>query len=111
MSKNEDWDYRWLTCPNCGYRKRVPGRIVRTSCENCKNSDLVVLPQRDALERKQALGTVVEFIYQVIRNGDHIHALENMDCSDEAFIEDLEMSDFFRLLPELREVFGVDDKL
>ena len=55
-----------------------------------------------------ALYTVAEFVYQVIKNCDHVRALENMDLSDEGLIEDLKLSGFFDLLPELKEVLGGD---
>lgn len=59
-------------------------------------------------QENTALYTVAEFVYQVINNGDHVRALENMDLSDEGFIEDLKLSSFFDLLPELKEVLEVN---
>jgi len=58
------------------------------------------------MSENTALYTVAEFVYQVIRNGDHGRALDNMDLSDDGFIEDLYQSGLVKLLPELEKTLS-----
>lgn len=69
----------------------------------------MVLPQRDARERKQALGTVAEFVYQALVCGNDKYILDIMDCSDNAFVEDLRDSGLLEIHDALRN-FVICDK-
>jgi len=56
------------------------------------------------MSENAALITIAEFVYQVIKNGDHERALDTMDLSDDGFQEDLHQSGLVDLLPNLAMV-------
>ena len=55
-----------------------------------------------------ALNTVAEFIYQVVRLGNHKVMLDIMDLSDDGFYNDLYAMGILDICPELDKILIVN---